>query len=370
MTSKKFTGFRLSSQEKEMLDSVRELFGDKLSHSQIVVMGLEGLNELARQVCRHTSDPAERLLLFEWIRTTRNRLCDHDTRRGLEILRGAWRKFRQHDYQEQVSRAAEFLMGGQEERIEMAQPDLVERPPRLLDEEDTWQRLLADVTGRQIKLYISEEQELLRESYWSYFLPQHDVEIVGFSSEISGETLAQVPGMQPDVIMVGRKVVQPDLVERLGELMEACGGASLVVLASQYTAKGARALRTLGTSSGGGRAYLLKQNVDSMDELADIVRSVARGRVTIDASVMEGMLSAGEQAALLRELSSQEMEVLGWMAKGYHDEVIAEVMGLATGSVQRQINSIYNKLGVSAEPEYARVRAVTMYLKTLGSTLS
>lgn len=109
---RKFTGFRLSPKEKEMLDDIRELFGGKLSYTQIVVMGLESLYELAKQVRKLTNNPDERVVLFEWARSTRDTMCEYDTKWNLNILREAWESFRRDDYKEQISRAAEFLKQG------------------------------------------------------------------------------------------------------------------------------------------------------------------------------------------------------------------------------------------------------------------
>lgn len=95
-----------------MLDDVRELFGGKLSYTQIVVMGLESLYEVAKQVRKLTNDPNERVVLFEWVRSTRDTMCEYDIKWNLNVLREAWESFRRDDYKEQICRAAEFLKQG------------------------------------------------------------------------------------------------------------------------------------------------------------------------------------------------------------------------------------------------------------------
>jgi hypothetical protein len=84
---KKFTGFRLSPTEKEMLDDIKSLHGERLSYTQIVVMGISSLYKLAQEVRKQTQDPNERIGLFEWVRTTRDVVSAEETESSLETLR-------------------------------------------------------------------------------------------------------------------------------------------------------------------------------------------------------------------------------------------------------------------------------------------
>lgn len=111
---RKFTGFRLSPNEKEMLDDIRDVFGKRLSYTQIVVMGINSLYVLAQEVRKQTQDLDERIVLFEWVRTTRDVMCAYDTKWNLDVLRETWESSRQEEYKEEILKAAEFLRQGKQ----------------------------------------------------------------------------------------------------------------------------------------------------------------------------------------------------------------------------------------------------------------
>ncbi len=61
---------------------------------------------------------------------------------------------------------------------------------------------------------------------------------------------------------------------------------------------------------------------------------------------------------------------LSWMAKGYRNETIAEVLGLEPKTVERHINNIYSKLNSGpANSKHARVHAVKLYLRATGQLM-
>lgn len=111
---KKFTGFRLSANDRAMLDDIRGLFQDRLTNTQIVVMGIRSLYTLAQEVRKQVQDPDERTVLFEWVRVTRDVICDHDVKWNLEALRDTWGSSREEEYKQQIRDGAEFLRQGKQ----------------------------------------------------------------------------------------------------------------------------------------------------------------------------------------------------------------------------------------------------------------
>lgn len=223
---------------------------------------------------------------------------------------------------------------------------------------------------KRIKVYLAEEQQLLRDLYQSSFSADPGMEIVGVSSDTAGEALAQVASaVEPDVIVVGIRILKQAAVETLEQLRDNCPHIGIVLLSAQYDVQGIKALREFSRRSSGGCAYLIKHTIDTVEQLIEVIRSVAQGRIIADPTVMEGLINAGEvQGRFLRDLSRREMEVLGWMAKGYRNNTIAEILVLEPKTVERHINSIYAKLNTNnAGSQHARVAAVMKYLKATGA---
>jgi DNA-binding NarL/FixJ family response regulator len=68
-------------------------------------------------------------------------------------------------------------------------------------------------------------------------------------------------------------------------------------------------------------------------------------------------------ASPLRHLTSREREVLAQMATGANNATIADRLSVTVRAVERHINSIFAKLGLSEEGDvHRRVQAVLLYL--------
>ena len=99
---------------------------------------------------------------------------------------------------------------------------------------------------------------------------------------------------------------------------------------------------------------------------------MAEGKIIVDPMVMEELIRTGDSGSgVVQELSPKEVEVLGWLAKGYRNDTIAGLLSRDVKTVERHINNIYGKLqnDKSEGPDatmHPRVRAALMYLKAVG----
>ncbi|MEE8519484.1 MAG: response regulator transcription factor [Dehalococcoidia bacterium] len=223
--------------------------------------------------------------------------------------------------------------------------------------------------GTGLRLYIAEEQQILREAYQAFFLPHPTIEVVGTSGDTSIESLVGAAvTLQPTVMLLGFKLLQAATVERLSKIREAEPGIALALLSASYDVKGIKALREFSRGAAGGCAYLLKHTIDTVDQLTQVIQSVSEGRIILDPAVMEGLItSLDAKSTFLKDLSPRELEVLSWMAKGYNNHTIADVLCLEPKTIERHINGIYNKLGTTPDSKHARVHAVTLYLRATGA---
>ena len=58
--------------------------------------------------------------------------------------------------------------------------------------------------------------------------------------------------------------------------------------------------------------------------------------------LMERLIRTGDtRSSFLKDLSPRELEVLSWMAKGYRNDTIADVLSRDVKTVERHINNIY-----------------------------
>ena len=156
-------------------------------------------------------------------------------------------------------------------------------------------------------------------------------------------------------------------MEELVQFRGQCSNVAIVLLSASYDVKGITALREFSRGGGVGCAFLLKHTIDTVEQLTQVISSVAQGRIIVDPAVMEGLIANDEnKTGFLKDLSPRELEVLSWMAKGYRNNTIAGVLCLEPKTVERHINNIYSKLGKLSESRHTRVHAVTLYLRAMG----
>ena len=120
-----------------------------------------------------------------------------------------------------------------------------------------------------------------------------------------------------------------------------------------------------------GCAYLLKHTIDTVAQLTQGTHSVSQGRIIVAPAVMDGLITAGETySTFLKELSTREMEVLSWIAKGLPQQhhYRGAVPGAQDGGAAHQshLQSIYSKLGGAPASKHPRVYAITLSLWATG----
>jgi DNA-binding NarL/FixJ family response regulator len=79
--------------------------------------------------------------------------------------------------------------------------------------------------------------------------------------------------------------------------------------------------------------------------------------------VTQLLVRSGKQDPL-EQLSPREREVLGLMAEGRTNGLIAEALVVTEGAVEKHVTNIFNKLGLPpADQAHRRVLAVLHYLE-------
>jgi DNA-binding NarL/FixJ family response regulator len=219
-----------------------------------------------------------------------------------------------------------------------------------------------------IRLVLAEDHYLVREGLRRLLETEPDLEVVAACGDLDS-LLAAVDAERPDVVLTDIRMPPGDsdegiqAAERLRETNPAVG----VVVLSQY-ANPTYALALLKGGSA-GRAYLLKERVDDLGQLAAAIRTVAEGGSVIDPKVVEALVAenARGERSPLNELTPRERDVLREIAEGKNNAAIAAALFLTERSVEKVIHSIFLKLGLTWETAvHKRVKAVILYLAESG----
>lgn len=218
-----------------------------------------------------------------------------------------------------------------------------------------------------ITVVVADDHVLVREGLLRLIEGQPDLEVAGVADDL-GSLLALVEEVHPDVVVTDIRMPptgEDEGIRAAVLLRETAPEIGVVVLSQYASPKYAVDLFEGGSS---GRAYLLKERVSDGGQLVSAIREVASGGSTIDAKIVEELVSARtDSTGPLSQLTPREGEVLSEMAQGRSNAAIAAQLVLSERAVEKHINSLFSKLHLTEEPEVnRRVKAVLLFLAERG----
>lgn len=208
---------------------------------------------------------------------------------------------------------------------------------------------------------IADDSRLLREGIAS-FIRGEGIEIVAEAASPE-ELIAAVDEHEPDVAIVDIRMppTQTDEGIQAAHEIRRRHPAMGIVLLSHHVEVGVATRLLAETPQHLG--YLLKDRVADPADFAGSLRRVADGGTALDPQVVSGLLADPKEAGRLRSLSPRERSVLELVAEGRSNKAIAERLAITHGAVQKQVSTIFNKLGLPAgENDDRRILAVLAYL--------
>jgi DNA-binding NarL/FixJ family response regulator len=219
-----------------------------------------------------------------------------------------------------------------------------------------------------LRVVIAEDNLLVREGVVTLLANQPGIEVAGSVGSYD-ELMDAVEREQPDVVLTDIRMPPTGTDEgiRAALTLRDTHPRTAVVVLSQYVDPAyALALLERGSES---RAYLLKERVSDPAQIVHAIEETARGGSVIDPLVVESLVAqrTGRAASPLERLTPREREVLEQMAQGRNNAGIAQALFLSERAVEKHINSLFSKLGLSEEPDvHRRVKAVLLFLSASG----
>ncbi len=219
-----------------------------------------------------------------------------------------------------------------------------------------------------LRVVFAEDNFLVREGTAALLGSVKDIDLIASVPDFDG-LLAAVKEHRPDVVLTDIRMPPTHSTEGIdaARRIRADYPEIGVVVLSQYAEEDyAYELLRDGAE---GLGYLLKERIGDLEELIRALHDVARGGSVLDPRVVEGLVARKDRQAhsALAELTEREREVLSQMAQGKNNAAIAKALFLTERAVEKHINSLFHKLGLSEEPEiHRRVMAVLAFLREEG----
>lgn len=199
--------------------------------------------------------------------------------------------------------------------------------------------------GRPLRVFLVDDQELVRDGLKALLELDRRVEVVGEASDGS-EALGMISAEEPDVALVDVRMPGMDGVELTKRMSAEHPSVAVVLLSTfeddEYVFGGLRA---------GARGYLLK-NTPS-EELIPTLEKAGRGETVLGGGVarrvVSQMLSLEEptgSSAGNEPLTARETEVLRLVGEGRSNRDIAVALHITPGTAKNHVSRIIHKLGV------------------------
>lgn len=217
---------------------------------------------------------------------------------------------------------------------------------------------------RTIRVALADDSFLMREALDNVLGAADEVEVVASCAD-RDSLLAAVESEHPDVVVTDIRMPPTDSDEglQIARMLRRELPEVGVVLLSQFADPHyGIALLEHGSDR---RAYLLKERVQYRGQLVSAIRTVANGGSVIDPKVVEALIAAPHHDARspLAQLTPRERQILGLVARGQSNQAIADELVLTKRAVEKHINEIFRKLGLTSVPDIShRVKAALIYL--------
>ncbi len=218
--------------------------------------------------------------------------------------------------------------------------------------------------AKPVRVVIADDSALIRHGLEAMLSGQPGLEFAGAGAD--GEQLDElIATAHPDVVVTdlrmppsgGREGIR--IATRLRRSHPQIG---VVVLSQFVEPEFAIELLSGGSSR---RAYLLKDRVADAPELVRAIHAVNEGGSVVDPAVVEALIEAQQrkQHSPLTALTDREREVLSAIAEGRSNAAIAKSLVLTKRAVEKHVNSIFAKLGLTEAADVSRrVKAALMLL--------
>ena len=218
-----------------------------------------------------------------------------------------------------------------------------------------------------LRVVIAEDVLIVREGVLRMLGYQDGVEVVAAVDDLP-QLLAAVDEHRPDVVLTDIRMPPTGTDEGIQAaltLRDTHPELGVVVLSQHIEASWALDLFARGSER---RAYLLKERVSEPGQLVAAIREVASGGSVVDPKVVESLLgSRTRKRSALDDLTQREREVLGEIAQGKSNAAVAKSLFLSVRAVEKHINSLFSKLGLTEEQDvHRRVKAVLLFLSDGG----
>ncbi|GHB11357.1 response regulator [Streptomyces termitum] len=214
-----------------------------------------------------------------------------------------------------------------------------------------------------MRVILAEDSTLLREGLVR-LLAEEGHEVLAALGD-AATLLKEVGERRPDVVVADIRMPPTHTDEGLRaavEIRERWPEVGVLVLSQHIERAYAAQLLAAGAERVG---YLLKDRVAQVEEFLDALERIGAGGAAIDPEVVRHLVVRTTHGDPLARLTPRERTVLEALAQGHTNAAIAQKLHLSLSSVEKNLNTVFDKLELPRTTGYnRRILAVLRYLES------
>jgi DNA-binding NarL/FixJ family response regulator len=198
-----------------------------------------------------------------------------------------------------------------------------------------------------IRVVIADDHPVARAGIRKFLEKEPDIQVIGEAS--SGEEALQlVDELSPDVLLLDMELPGIRGTEVARKLHESKSPVRVLALSTYDNRQ-----FILGLLASGAAGYLIKEEVP--ETIIEAVRGVAKGEQGWVSRQVAAKMTVWMQMDNTKgtDLTDREVEVLRLVVAGKTNQEIGFALGISPRTVEKHVDSLYTKLGVSSRVEAA-----------------
>lgn len=198
------------------------------------------------------------------------------------------------------------------------------------------------MTAEPVRVLLCDDHEMVRAGLRSFFDVQDGIEVVG-EAGTAEQALALIGRTRPDVVLMDLMLPGMSGVEAVRRISADHPAVKVLVLTSFSSDS-----TVLEAVRAGAAGYLLKDV--NPTELAGALKTVHAGGSPLHPSVAAAVMRNVSEP---EHLTNREREVLGLIARGLSNRLIARELALSEKTVKAHVSAILSKLGAADRTQAA-----------------
>jgi len=193
--------------------------------------------------------------------------------------------------------------------------------------------------GRKTRILVADDHLVVRMGLSTLIEAEPDMEVVGEAAD-GREAVDMAMALRPDIVIMDLMMPHGGGVKATARIHSALPDTKVMVLTTYSDSSDVKNALQAGATSA-----LIKDA--GHDILVDAIHKTALGERVISPE----MRKASAMPSPVESLSPRNMEILGYVAKGFNNKEIAELLHISRDNVKFHLKVIFSRLGAASRTE-------------------